>query len=125
MISKNLQRGIAAFDKEHPQYLFHILFIRKFLSPITPHAIMSPKNLSISYNVTFQLLFPVAQCTSIIVHFWIFLSMGSLKKMRNKKRGLRVMMRDVKYVIRPAQILTIFCCCSRPAMTSEGTKRRQ
>ena len=34
-------------------------------------------------------------------------------------------MRDVEYNVGPAQILTIFCCCSRPAETWEGTERRQ
>ena len=34
-------------------------------------------------------------------------------------------MQDVEYDVRPARILTILCCCSCPALTLEGTERRQ
>ena len=123
MISKNLQCGIVAFNKGHSQDLSHRLFMGKVLPPITPRATMSPKNLSSSSNATVQLLFPVKRCAYAIVHFWIFLSMGSLKKMRNEKRTLSRMMGHVEYDVGHAQILAILCCCSLPAVTWEKTER--
>ena len=68
MIFKNLQHGIVALNKDHPEDLSHILF-RKILSPITPRAKMSPENLCSSSNATVQLLFPMAQCASTVVQF--------------------------------------------------------
>ena len=116
MIFKNLQRGILALNKGHPQDLSHILFIGKVLLPITPRATISPISLSSSSNVTVQLLFLVTRCASEVVDFRIFFSVGSLKKIRNEERGLSRMMLDVKYDVGPAGILTILCCCSRPVV---------
>ena len=125
MIFKNLQFGIVALNKGHPHDLSHILFIGKVLPPITPRATTSPISLSSLSKVTVQLLFPVTRCASEVVHFRIFFSVGSLKKMRNEERGMPRMMLDVKYDVGPARILTILCCCSRPVVTWEGTERRQ
>ena len=123
MIFMNLQRGIVALNKGHLQDLSHILFIDKVLPPIAPHAIISPISLSNSSNVTVQLLFPMTRCASEVVHFRIFFSVGSLKKMRNEERGMPRMMLNVKYDVGPARILTILYCCSRPVVTWEGTER--
>ena len=117
MIFKNLQRGIVALNKGHPQDLSHILFLGNVLPPIAPRATISPISLSSSSNVTVQLLFPMTRCASEVVHFRIFFSVGSLKKMRNEKRGMPRMMLDVKYAVGPARILAILCCCSRPVET--------
>ena len=125
MIVKNLQRGIVALNKGHPQDLSHILFIGKVLPPIAPRATISPISLSSSSNLTVQLLFSTTGCASKVVHFRIFLNLGSLKKMRNEERGMPRMMLDVKYDAGPARILTILCYCSRPVVTWEGTERRK
>ena len=125
MIFKNLQRGIVPLNKGHPQDLSHILFIGKVLPPITPRATISHISLSSSSNVRVQLLFPVTRCASEVMHFRIFFSVGSLKKMRNEERGMPCMMLDVKYNVGSARILTILSCCSRPVVTWEGTERRQ
>ena len=125
MIFKNLQCGIVALNKGDPQDLSHILFIGKVLPPIAPRATISLISLSSSSNVTVQLLFPMTRCASEIVHFIIFFSVDSLKKMRNEKRRMPRMMLDVKYDVGPARILTVLCCCSRPVVTWEGTKRRK
>ena len=125
MIFKNLQRGIVALNKGHPQDLSHILFIGKVLPPIAPRATISSISLSSSSNVTVQLLFSMTRCASEVVHFRIFFSVGSLKKMRNEERRMPHMMLNGKYAVGPARILTILCCCSRPVVTWEGTERCQ
>ena len=112
-IFRNLQCGIVALNKGHPQDLSHVFFIGKVLSPIAPRATISPISLSSSSNVTVQLLFSMTRCASEVEHFRIFFNVGSLKKMRNEERGMRRMMLDVKYDVGPARILTILCCCSR------------
>ena len=125
MIFKNLQRCIVALNKGHPQDLSHIFFIGKVLSPIAPRITISPISLSSSSNVTVQLLFPMTRCASEVVHFRIFFSLGSLKKMRNEERGMPRIMLDVKYDVGPVRILTILCCCIRPVVIWEGTEHRK
>ena len=125
IIFQNLQHGIVALNKGHPQDLSHILFIGKVLPPIAPRATISPISLSSSFNVTVQLLFSVTRCASETVHYRIFFRVLSLKKMRNKERGMPRMMLDVKYDVGPARILTILCCCTRPVATWERTECRQ
>ena len=125
MIFKNLQRGIVALNKGHPQDLSYILFMGKVLPPITPRATISPISLSSSSNVTVQPLFPVTRCASKVVHFRIFFNVSSLKKMRSEERGLPRKMLDVKYDVGPARILTMLCCCNRSVVTWEETERRQ
>ena len=125
MIFKNLQRGIVALNKGHIQDLSHILFIGKVLPPIAPRATISPISLSSSSNLTVQLLFPVTRWVSEVVHFRIFFSVGSLKKMRKEERRMPRMMLDVKYDVGLARILTIICCCIRAVVTWKGTERYQ
>ena len=69
MISKNLQRDIVALNKEHLQDLLHIVFIGEVLPLHTPPATMNSTNYFALSKETVQLLFLVARCASVAVHF--------------------------------------------------------
>ena len=114
IISRNLLRGIVLLNNGQPQTLSHMLLIGKFLPPIAPRAIIKPINFSKSSKLIVQLGFFVTRCASALVHFRMFLNIGSLINIRKDERGSLRFTRDTEYAVGPDRILTTFCFCIRP-----------
>ena len=90
IISRNLLRGIVLLNNGQLQTLSHMLLIGKFLQPIAPRAIIKPINFSKSSKLIVQLGFFVTRCASALVHFRMFLNIGSLINICRRKRIVEI-----------------------------------
>ena len=125
MFSKNLQRGIVALNKEHFQDLF----------PHTFYGKSSSTNYATCHNESHKFVRFIQRNRPVVVSSGTMClcndalldipKRGLIKKMWNEERGLPRVMRHVEYDVGPAQIPTILCCCSHPAVTWEKTERLQ